>query len=144
MRYALLLSLLIALPGLAQSRADAITGVWLTAEKDGYVQIFEEDGRYFGKSVGAPPDTRGDSDRDLLGIRVLKGFEYNGESRWENGRAYDPGKDKSYDAWMTLKDPDTLKLRGYIGISLLGRTEVWTRAGRDAKGVESSELVATD
>lgn len=142
----------------AQPEANTITGVWLTAAEDGYIQIFEENGAYFGKTVGEPPGS-GDSDgpekdvhnpdpakrdRSLLGIRILKGFEYNGEGRWEDGEAYDPNNGKSYSAWIELAEPDKLKLRGYIGISLLGRTEIWTRAGRDAEGVHQNMLVETE
>jgi len=150
----ILLSLpLLTAPLAASADADAVTGVWLTAAGDGYVQIFEEDGRYHGRTVGAPPG-EGDPDatdehnpdpakrdRSLLGIRLLEGFEYDGDGVWEGGRAYDPNNGKTYDAKMWLEDPDTLKLRGYIGVSLFGRTETWTRAGRDAEGIDESELV---
>lgn len=142
----------------AQPEADAITGVWLTAAEDGYIQIFEENGAYFGKTVGEPPGS-GESDgpekdvhnpdpakrdRSLLGIRILEGFEYNGEGRWEDGEAYDPNNGKTYSAWIERPEPDQLKLRGYIGISLLGRTEIWTRASRDAEGVDEDVLVETE
>lgn len=147
--------LLLAAPAWAEPpSADAVTGVWLVSAGDGYVQIFEEDGRYHGKTVGAPPG-EGDPDakdehnpdpkkrdRDLLGIRILEGFEYDGDGEWVDGRAYDPDNGKTYDAKMWLEEPDTLKLRGYIGISLIGRTETWTRAGEDAPGIEEEELVA--
>lgn len=148
----LALGLLAATPA-ASADADAVTGVWLTAAGDGYVQVFEEAGRYHGKTVGAPPG-EGDPDatdehnpdpakrdRNLLGIRLLKGFEYDGDGVWKGGRAYDPNNGKTYDAKMWLEDPDTLKLRGYIGMSLFGRTETWTRVGRDAEGIDESELV---
>lgn len=156
MRKLICLILLCGVPLLAQAAADDITGVWLTAAGDGYVQIFEEDGEYYGKTVGSPPGEREPGrkdtnnpdpekrDRELLGIRVLKGFEYDGEGRWEDGRAYDPDNGKTYDAWMALKSPDELKLRGYIGISLLGRTEIWTRVAPEAEGVEASELVKSE
>ena len=49
----------------------------------------------------------------------------NGE--WTGGRIYDPQNGKDYKCYLKLKDPHTLSLRGYIGFSLLGRTEVWTR-----------------
>jgi len=43
------------------------------------------------------------------------------------GWIYDPDVGKQYKAKMTMTGPDTLEIRGYIGVPLLGRTEVWTR-----------------
>lgn len=149
------LACLLAAPAWAEAPpADAVTGIWLTAAEDGYVQIFEEDGRYHGKTVGAPPGEGdpdatdehnpdpGKRDRSLLGIRVLKGFEYDGEGTWVDGRAYDPDNGKTYKGKMWLDDSGRLNMRGYIGISLLGRTETWTRVGKDAPGIENEELIA--
>jgi uncharacterized protein (DUF2147 family) len=57
----------------------------------------------------------------------LDGFDYAGEGKWKNGRVYDPNSGKTYKCKLTLVDENTLELRGYIGISLLGRTETWSR-----------------
>lgn len=147
-----LAAMLWALPAMAgQPPADAVTGVWLTDDEDGYIQIFEEDGRFYGKTVGAPPGKESGGkdvnnpdpalrDRDRLGIRVLKDFQYNGEGRWENGSAYDPNNGKTYDAWMELDGRESLRLRGFIGFSMFGRTAVWSRVGADAPGVVRAEL----
>jgi len=40
---------------------------------------------------------------------------------------YDPKKGKTYTGMITLKDANTLALRGYIGFSFLGRSSTWTR-----------------
>ena len=46
---------------------------------------------------------------------------------WEKGHIYDPENGKDYKCKMTLASADVLRVRGFIGISLIGRTEVWTR-----------------
>ena len=53
---------------------------------------------------------------------------YDGPGEWKGGDIYDPESGKTYSSYMFLKDKNTLKVRGYVGISLFGRTEVWTRA----------------
>jgi uncharacterized protein (DUF2147 family) len=61
-----------------------------------------------------------------LGLIILRDFKHD-DGEWTGGRIYDPQNGKDYKCFMKLKDNKTLNVRGYIGISLLGRTEVWTR-----------------
>jgi uncharacterized protein (DUF2147 family) len=72
------------------------------------------------------PDA-GRRNQQLIGLNLLSHFRFDGDDEWEDGRIYDPESGKTYRCYLTLKDRNTLKLRGYIGVSLLGRTEVWTR-----------------
>jgi uncharacterized protein (DUF2147 family) len=62
----------------------------------------------------------------LLGINNLLGFTYSGNSRYENGFIYDPENGKIYKCAINLEG-NLLKVRGYIGISLIGRTNTWAR-----------------
>ena len=64
--------------------------------------------------------------RSLIGLKNLEGFSFK-KDKWKGGTVYDPAKGKTYSSYMSLKDIDTLKLRGYIGIALLGRTSVMKR-----------------
>jgi len=73
-------------------------------------------------------------------MRILKDFSYNGDNLWEDGTVFDPDNGKTYSAKMWLEDENTLKLRGFIGFSLLGRTVVWSRSQRDAAGVAQDIL----
>ncbi len=57
----------------------------------------------------------------------MTGFRYAGEDRWTGGEIYDPNSGNTYKGTMRLIDRNTLKLRGYIGISLFGRSDTWTR-----------------
>lgn len=65
--------------------------------------------------------------RPILGLQVMKGLTATGENQWGNGTCYDPETGKSYKCKMHLASPGRLEMRGYIGISLFGRTYVLTR-----------------
>ena len=133
--YFLMMSMGFVMTTKAQNNADAITGVWLTAPKDGKIEIYKEADHYFGKIVwgketGRKDDKNPDAslrNRDLMGTVILKKFKFNGKDKWESGSIYDPNNGKTYSCNIKLKDKNTLEVRGYIGFSLLGRTEVWTR-----------------
>ena len=64
--------------------------------------------------------------RSLCGLRIGDGFQLKTATRAESGKLYDPKSGKTYSGRME-SDGDELKLRGYIGVSLLGRTEKWKR-----------------
>ena len=65
--------------------------------------------------------------RPILGLPVMRGLTAKGANRWENGTCYDPETGKSYKCKMYLKSPKRLELRGYIGISFIGRDFILTR-----------------
>jgi uncharacterized protein (DUF2147 family) len=72
------------------------------------------------------PELRG---REVLGLQLLHGLRPSGgdAGAWKGGRIYDPGAGRSYRATLRMEGPDRLKLRGYVGIRLLGRTTDWIR-----------------
>ncbi len=138
----LLILLSLALTSLslsAQDKADRILGVYLTAQKDGKIEIYKQGNRYFGKLVwgkdthhadGSPKlDTKNDNPamrkQPILGMVLLKNFEFE-DPQWVNGRVYDPNNGKTYKCKMSFEG-EKLQIRGYIGISMFGRTEVWER-----------------
>jgi len=65
--------------------------------------------------------------RPILGLQVMSGLTNIGGNRWGNGTCYDPESGKNYRCSMELVSSTRLKLRGYIGISLFGRTYILTR-----------------
>jgi len=126
---------------MALAQADQIERVWYNTEKTGKIQIYKAtDGKFYGKIVwlkepnrdGKPktdinnPDLARHSD-PVIGLLVLKKFDKDGEKGYENGTIYDPKNGKTYKCKMTFQG-DRLDVRGYIGFSLIGRTETWTRA----------------
>ncbi|MFL6653094.1 MAG: DUF2147 domain-containing protein [Sulfurifustaceae bacterium] len=132
---------------------DAILGVWTTAEGKSRVEISKKDGQYQGKIIalkeplyptdandkqyvagraGQPKVDRNNPDeklreRPIVGLDLLSGFRYDGDDVWSGGTIYDPESGKTYKCKLTLVSPNELKVRGYVGVSLLGRTTVWTR-----------------
>ena len=141
-RYILIFTFLffsgITLSAFSQS-ADAIVGKWYNTEKDAQVEIYKEGGKFFGKVVwlqepsenGKPKKDKNNSDktkrdRPIMGMKLLQDFEHKG-STWENGTIYDPKNGKTYSCIIKKKDNKTLEVRGYVGISLIGRTVEWTK-----------------
>lgn len=129
--------------------ADAITGIWQT-KSGGYVQIYDAGDSYAGRVVGSlsgqaqydtnnpDPEQRG---RRLLGTTVLYGLQYEGDDTWGDGRIYDPGSGKTYSLTAYLRAPDRLEVRGYVGFSLFGKSQVWTPVPLDAPNLEKQLLV---
>ena len=114
---------------------DAVLGEWLAESKDGKVLIYKQGEKYFGKiSWGRDGDKKDLNNPDtklktqpIIGSVILKGFDFTGKV-WENGTIYDPNNGKTYSCTIKMKKTNELEIRGFIGISLLGRTTVWTRA----------------
>jgi uncharacterized protein (DUF2147 family) len=138
----LVILLLVSMLGakLVSAQTDKIEGTWFNQKKDAKIQIYKaRDGKFYGKIVwlkdpldnGKPKaDTKNPKEtmrnRPLVELVILKGFEVDGDT-YDDGTIYDPDNGKTYDCKMTYKGK-TLAIRGYIGISLFGRTEVWERA----------------
>ncbi len=119
----------------AQLQADAILGEWLSAKKDSRVLIFKQGNKYSGNIVwGTGEQTKDIKNpdpelryRQLIGLTILNDFHFSSDNTWEDGTIYDPREGKTYSCKMTLKRNGQLNIRGFVGISLFGRTEVWTR-----------------
>ena len=124
-----------SLTGMAQTKSGDILGVWNFAKNEGTIQIYTEANKFFGKILSGNEPERLDTknpdpklrSQKLIGSVILKNFSFNGKDKWEDGTIYDPNSGKLYSCNIRLKDNKTLEVRGYIGISLFGRTEIWTR-----------------
>jgi len=131
------LMLLCALSHAQAPGPDALLGTWLTASGKAKVQIYNEGKKYNGKIVWLLNPTYEDGkvkvDKNnpdkakqavpLLGLNMLKGFEFD-DDEWEDGTIYDPENGKTYSCTIKFRD-GKLDLRGFIGISLIGRTQTW-------------------
>ena len=137
----ILLALLLAATVSAAPDVTDIEGRWLSGDGDGWIDIRIEDETLNGYIAGSPNDVPGKPSRldvenpdvalrtrELDGLKFLQGFRYvEKKNRWTDGTIYDPNSGKTYKGTITLVDLNTLKLRGYIGVSLFGRNDVWTR-----------------
>jgi len=124
-------------------KADDLLGIWYNGEKTSKLQIYKENGKFFAKIVwlkepndsvtGKPRTDNLNPDVNLrkaplMGLVVLKNFVFNGEDEWKDGTIYDPKNGKTYSCYVRFESfPNLLKIRGYVGISLLGRTTYWTK-----------------
>jgi len=120
--------------------ADEILGEWLTDKDEAVVEIYRCGELYCGRIVWLKEPTNPDgtekldtenpeaskTDRPIIGLLMVWDFRYDGDAKWVDGRIYDPDNGKTYACKMSLEE-DTLNVRGYIGLSVFGRTTVWTR-----------------
>ena len=120
---------------------DEIIGIWWSEEKDGRVEIFKKGDKYYGRidfieenrnPDGSQPlrDLNNPNEalrnRVLLGTIILKDLKWTGK-RWEGGEIYDSKSGNTYSCFAKMQDDGTLFFKGYIGISLIGRSTTWTR-----------------
>ena len=119
-----------------------ICGTWLEQEKRSHIEIYKtEKGAYEGKIVWlAEPLDENDkikTDKEnpdsnlrhlpLDGLIIIRNLEYLNDNNWSNGTIYDARSGKTYSLNATLKDKNTLFMRGYFGFSFIGKTTSWTR-----------------
>ena len=82
---------------------------------------------YIQSVVGDTKENREMVREQDIELTIMEGFSYNGKI-WSGGTVYDPENGKTYKCKLTLRKDGRLEVRGYIGFSLIGRTEIWTRA----------------
>jgi len=117
----------------AQSN-DPILGKWQNPSGEGRIEIYKKGDKFYGKLYWIKDSSKKDlknpkeslRSRNLQGLEILTNFTKNGKT-YEDGQIYDPKSGKTYSCKMTLKGDDALDIRGYVGVSLLGRTETWKR-----------------
>lgn len=130
------------------SGGDAITGLWEVAEGDGRIEIYRCGDKFCGRiawlkeplypvgdkggMAGKPLMDRENPKKELrsrpqLGLKIMDGYTFRGDSFWDDGTIYNTENGKTYSSNIRLRSADRLELRGYIGISLLGGSTVWTR-----------------
>ncbi|KEI71819.1 DUF2147 domain-containing protein [Endozoicomonas elysicola] len=122
--------------------ASSPLGIWKTVddssgEAKSYVTIYEENGKVSGKVTQILDPAKQDSicdqckgdlkDQKIQGMTILWGMEKQG-SKYDDGKIVDPESGKVYSANMkVLEDGKKLEVRGYIGFSLIGRSQTWER-----------------
>jgi len=117
-----------------------VVGLWLSGDGDGWIELRRDGDDVIGIVAGSPNKKEGDPPRldgknpdpalrgrILDGVTIMKGFKYDGDDYWSGGTIYDPNSGNTYKGTLKLLDRDKVKLRGFIGISLFGRSDTWTR-----------------
>ncbi len=132
-----LISLIVLLSFSCLAIAQSPVGIWKTVDDEtnepkSHVEIYEKDGALYGKVIKLLPkattdvciDCPGDKNgKHLYEIDILWDLKPY-KDYWSYGKIVDPANGKVYKASMWLEE-NTLQVRGYIGISLIGRTQVW-------------------
>jgi len=95
--------------------------VWLRSPLD-------DDGCDLRDRRNPNPALRG---RKVAGLEILRGLTPRADGTWRSGRIYDPTSGSTYTCQLTLDGDDRLRLRGYVGVPLIGRTTTWTRVGAE-------------
>ena len=131
--------IVLAWPLATSADVSDVNGPWINGDGDGLIAV-----RVVGTGIRATIlGSNGDSvdrpktdvnkpdprlrNRPLVGLELFEGFHYDGGGEWSGGTIYDPNNGKTYSCKLKLIGPDTLKVRGFIGISLIGRSETWKR-----------------
>ena len=122
-------------------KAQDVLGKWYSIDPDtglneSIIELYEDDGRIYGKIVSllkkedqgktCKECTGKDNNQPLQGLTIVRGLIKDGDE-WSDGKILDPKNGKLYKCTISLVEKNKLKLRGYIGFSLIGRDEYWHR-----------------
>ena len=126
-------------------KKDALVGVWLEEEGQSKIEIYavntSEGIKYEGKIIWLEEPLRENGEiklddknpnpqlreQTILGLIIMKDLKFKRTSYWYDGSIYDARSGKTYSLEIIMPDKNTLKLRGYLGISLIGKTTIWKR-----------------
>jgi len=123
------------------AQSQTVLGKWKTVDDEtgqakSIVEIYEKSGKIYGKIVDIiNPQKRKDlcvkcsgedKNAPILGLIIIKGLVKDGDE-YNGGKILDPLKGEEYKCFITLDGKDKLKVRGFIGVSLFGRTQYWYR-----------------
>lgn len=107
-----------------------------TGQAKSIIEITEKSGKIYGIIIEIlDPEKRNkvcvscsgdDKNKPILGMTVIRGLSKDGKE-YNSGEILDPTSGKLYKCFITLDSKDKLKVRGYIGVSLFGRTQYWFR-----------------
>jgi len=123
--------------------AQSPVGFWKTIDDEtqkpkSIVEIYEVDGKLHAKVVKLfrePSEEQNPmcdeckgakKDKPIIGMEIMWGLEKD-DDEWEDGKILDPKNGKTYSCYISLEDDNTLKVRGFVGFSLIGRTQYWYR-----------------
>lgn len=118
-----------------------ILGKWKSIDDEtskalSIIEIYEKGGKVYGKvlEILEEKDKKKlclncngeDKNKPIQGLIVIKSMKKDGDE-YKGGKILDPKSGKVYNCTIILEEKDKLKVRGFIGISLFGRTQYWYR-----------------
>lgn len=124
---------------LLTSQPDPVIGQWIsvddtTGKEKSEITLYVEDGKLYGRiDALLLPEDQGklcveckgsEKGKPIVGLVIVQGLEKEGGT-WTDGTILDPANGKRYSCNISMNDDGTLDVRGYLGFSLLGRTQVW-------------------
>ena len=122
--------------------AQSIFGKWenrdeTTNDVDSVIEVYEKNGKAYAKIIELKNKNRQNAvcekcsgkrkNQPILGMNILSDLKKDGDE-WKDGKIVDPKNGKEYNCYIELENNNKLKIRGYIGFSLLGRTVYWYRS----------------
>jgi uncharacterized protein (DUF2147 family) len=125
----------------AAGEKNAANGLWLTENHRSVIKIENCGDRLCGRIFwiikgGMQTDSKNPDEtrrsRPLCGLPLLWGFKADDATHWSGGHIYKADDGDTYHATIEALSPDRLKVRGYVGISLFGASQTWTRVGAAA------------
>lgn len=123
----------------AQQKVAAPTGLWLTENKRSVVELYQckkGEPLLCGKIAwiiegGMQHDTKNPDaskhSRPMCGLTILSGLKMDTPTYWTGGKVYKADEGDTYDASMTILGDNKVEMRGYMGISMFGKSQTWTR-----------------
>ncbi len=123
------------------SYSQSITGNWKTIDDEtgkekSIVEIYESDGKIYAKILKLLDKSQenkicdnckgANKNKPLKGMVIINGLKKDGKE-WNDAKILDPKTGTEYKCYITLEEPNKLKVRGYMGFALLGRTQYWYR-----------------
>ncbi len=123
------------------TQSNSVEGIWITKDditgkEKSEVLIYKNNGKLYGKIVNLLlPEDKGklctkckgeNKNKPIEGMIILNDLILEDEV-WEDGTIIDPKSGKIYDCYLSFEKQNVLKVRGYLGFSLLGRTQIWKR-----------------
>lgn len=130
---------LTALSASAQMNNDKPNGYWLTKSQRGVIHIKPCDENtealcgslYWIIDGGLQYDVHNPNEelrsRPLCGLELVTDFKPHNEKFWTDGKIYKADDGDTYNASMQIIPPNRLEVRGYIGVPLFGKSQIWTR-----------------
>ncbi|AIN74379.1 DUF2147 domain-containing protein [Flavobacterium psychrophilum] len=135
------MTLLLLLIGSFQMQSQTVFGKWKTIDdKTGQaksiVEVYENSGKVYGEVIEIiDPSRRNrkcekceglDKNKPVLGLVIIKGLKKE-DDEYNGGKILDPETGNIYKCFIKLAGKDKLEVRGYMGFSLIGRSQTWVR-----------------